>query len=236
MATTYGVAIVCVSHLNKGGGPAMYRTMGSLAFVAAARAAWAVTKDKDDLTGTRRLVLPVKNNLGPDNTGLAYALVDGVVQWEADPVTVTADEALSLPASSTPGPEPETLEKAKEWLRALLAPNPLPATEVRKHARDCAISDATLKRAKQALGVDSYRPVIPGQWYWRLPGATCSTSPQASIPFKPEHLEHVAVNTGENQHAQGQGAQDVGNEHVDPVGGREEGVITASGEDVEVTL
>ena len=44
------VAVVGVNHLNKStaGGPAIYRTMGSLAFVAAARAAWAVVKDKDD--------------------------------------------------------------------------------------------------------------------------------------------------------------------------------------------
>ncbi|HTH17370.1 MAG TPA: AAA family ATPase, partial [Magnetospirillum sp.] len=46
LAAKHGVAIVCVTHLNKSGsGPAIYRSIGSIAFVAAARAAWAVIKD-----------------------------------------------------------------------------------------------------------------------------------------------------------------------------------------------
>ena len=42
LAQRQHVAVVGVNHLNKSGagGPAIYRTMGSLAFVAAARAAW----------------------------------------------------------------------------------------------------------------------------------------------------------------------------------------------------
>jgi hypothetical protein len=41
LAAKYGVAIVCVTHLNKSGsGPAIYRSIGSIAFVAAARAVW----------------------------------------------------------------------------------------------------------------------------------------------------------------------------------------------------
>jgi putative DNA primase/helicase len=38
LAARHRVAILCISHLNKGAGDAMYRVMGSLAFVAAARA------------------------------------------------------------------------------------------------------------------------------------------------------------------------------------------------------
>ena len=70
------VAVVGVNHLNKSaaGGPAMYRTMGSLAFVAAARAAWAVVKDKQD--PGKRLFLPIKNNLAADIAGLSYTVLD----------------------------------------------------------------------------------------------------------------------------------------------------------------
>jgi RecA-family ATPase len=42
LAARRRVAVVAVTHLRKGDGPAMYRAMGSLAFVAAARAAWAI--------------------------------------------------------------------------------------------------------------------------------------------------------------------------------------------------
>ena len=51
----------------------MYRAMGSLAFVAAARAAWAVVRDKTD--PRRRLMLAVKNNLAADTAnGLAFTI------------------------------------------------------------------------------------------------------------------------------------------------------------------
>ena len=68
LASDLGAAIIFVTHLNKGtGGSALYRATGSLAFVAAARAAFLVTRDKGDQN--RRLFLPLKNNLGPDATG-----------------------------------------------------------------------------------------------------------------------------------------------------------------------
>ena len=82
-----------MSHLTKGSGPAIYRTLGSLAFVAAVRSAWAITKDKQD--PRRRLFLPVKNNIAADTTGMAYSIVDGVVAWEREPVDVSVDEAFA---------------------------------------------------------------------------------------------------------------------------------------------
>jgi hypothetical protein len=49
IASRYQVAILTVTHLAKSGGSkAVYRAMGSLAFAAAARAVWAVTKDVND--------------------------------------------------------------------------------------------------------------------------------------------------------------------------------------------
>jgi len=67
VARSYQVAVLAVSHLNKGSEQPQYRVMGSLAFTAAARSVWIVIKDKNNLQ--RRLVLPVKNNLAPDTGG-----------------------------------------------------------------------------------------------------------------------------------------------------------------------
>ena len=67
MASKRKVAIVVVTHLNKSSqANALYRASGSLAFVAAARAVFSVVKDPDD--PDRRLFLPIKNNLGDDQT------------------------------------------------------------------------------------------------------------------------------------------------------------------------
>ncbi len=68
LAAGHEAAVVCVSHLNKtSGGEPLLRVTGSLAFVAAARSAWIVAKDRDD--PNRRLFLPLKNNIGNDQTG-----------------------------------------------------------------------------------------------------------------------------------------------------------------------
>ena len=72
LAARYAVAIVTISHLNKGGGnEAMGRITGSLAFVAAARAAFLIHKGSGG--SNRRLFLPMKNNLGTDESSLGVS-------------------------------------------------------------------------------------------------------------------------------------------------------------------
>jgi putative DNA primase/helicase len=173
LAAAHRLAVVAVTHLNKSaGGAAIYRTMGSLAFAAAARAAWAVVKD--DADPRRRLLLPIKNNLAPDTGGLAYSIAEGdggpVVAWEDGRVDVTADDALT-PERGKPGPDAEALDDAKAWLSALLADGPKPAREVDREAREAGHSMGTVRRAKVALKVESRKPAWGGAWSGRSPPA-----------------------------------------------------------------
>ncbi|MEK6594166.1 MAG: AAA family ATPase, partial [Pseudomonadota bacterium] len=128
VADDHGAALVMVSHLTKGqNAKALMKIMGSLAFVAAARAAYVVCRDPDDDSGARRLFLPVKNNLAPDTEGLAFK-VEGVtlpsgiatsrIMWESDAVTTTADEAM---APRVEGERAPKRDEAEEWLRQQLA-------------------------------------------------------------------------------------------------------------------
>lgn len=172
IAERHRVAIVAVTHLNKsGGGPAIYRTMGSLAFAAAARAAWAVTKDKDD--PRRRLLLPIKNNLAPDTGGLAYRIeargINGcpVVVWEPDAVQLSADDALAVHHEDA-GERTER-DDAAEWLAAQLAHGSRPARDMERDAKDAGYSLATIRRAKAAIGVKSIKSAFGGHWEWGLP-------------------------------------------------------------------
>jgi hypothetical protein len=68
--------VVAVTHLNKGGGggnqTALNRFSGSIAFIAAARAAFAVPEDPEN--DERRFLLQAKNNLGPKCKGLVFRL------------------------------------------------------------------------------------------------------------------------------------------------------------------
>lgn len=171
MAATHRVAVVAVTHLNKGQGAAIYRAMGSLAFTAAARAVWGVVKDKDD--PARRLLLPIKNNIGNDRSGLAYTLETSegghaYVAWSEDPVDLTADDALAT--EGTPGPTPKERVECVGWLRESLARGPRPAKEMTDEAiKGHGWSRATLTRARRVVGVVAERESIPGPWQWRLP-------------------------------------------------------------------
>jgi len=165
LAAKHRLSVLAIAHLNKRPGVSvMYRAMGSMAFTAAARAVWAVTKDRDD--DARRLILPVKCNLARDPTGMAYSIRDGrddigVVAWEADPVTISAEDALSDRG------EAPALDEAVEWLGDALANGPRPSREMLQDARENGIAEKTLRRASKRLGI---KPVkVAGGWRWELP-------------------------------------------------------------------
>ncbi len=174
LAARLGVAIVAVTHLRKNtDGPALYRAMGSLAFVGAARAVWLVTKDKDD--PRRRLVLPVKCNNAPDDVlGMAYRIDGGpnaapTIDWEPDPVKLSADEALAT--SCADEGRRSAREEAVAWLEDMLGAGPVPAKAMLAAAERDGIKPRTLDRARAELGVVPEREGFAGQgrWVWRLP-------------------------------------------------------------------
>ena len=200
LAARTRVAMVAVTHLRKSAGSAIHRSLGSIGFVAASRAAWVVGRDKQD--PKRRLMVCSKNNLAEEVLGLAYSIrPDGpggapVVEWEPDPVTVTADEALDLEDGD--GGASSALGEAVDWLRDVLSDGPVPGKEVKRRAQNDGIAHRTLDRAKKRLGVvaapDGYR----GPWSWRLPDGppkdqSAPDSPQCAIPETLAHSGHVGA-------------------------------------------
>ena len=177
MAKRVGACVLTVDHLNKkSGGPAVYRSGGSIAFVAATRAAWGVCKDKED--PERRLVLPIKMNLTKDNSGLAYRVVDSpiysgvpLLDWEPGSVHISADEAFGDEGQN--GESTSALQEAVEWLREALDGDPIQANELQRMAKDSGYAWATVRRAKESAGAISRRIGIgpTAHWEWRLDGA-----------------------------------------------------------------
>ncbi len=168
LAERFNIAVVVITHLNKGSGSAMYRSIGSIAFTAAARAAWAVTKDKDD--PTRRLMLPVKNNLGNDQSGMAYRVETAsngapIVMWESDPVEIDINEALSSESDDFRTERQE----AKEWLDAELHNGPVAVKDLKASAGQAGHSWSTVKRAKKDLRVEAKKFAFRGGWEWIHP-------------------------------------------------------------------
>jgi len=174
VAQRFGVCVLAITHLNKGTGmKAMHRVTGSIAFTAAARVVFAVARDEADPDGKRRLFVPVKNNLGNDQTGLSYGtdvvrispdIVAPRIAW-GDEVTISADEALSPP----PDEERGAMEEACEFLTTLLAEGPVAAEKVMCEARGAGVAPITLKRAKRAVKVKAAKTGMRGGWEWSLP-------------------------------------------------------------------
>ena len=169
LAQRSGVAFILIAHLNKSAAQsAMNRINGSGAYVAACRAAWIVCKDKDD--ELRRLLLPLKNNLGPDQGGLAYRVAvseDGTpfVEFESEPVNVRADDALAAAGDDEGADDPAT------FLRELLASGSRSANEVFSEAAGAGFSKDSMHRARRKIGAVTFKDGMKGPWYWRMSSA-----------------------------------------------------------------
>lgn len=181
LAAKHKVTVLGVMHLTKANGQkAMYRTTGSLAFNAAARAVWCVAKDKDD--ANKRVFVPIKMNLAPNMTGLRYQLEKMAVVWGADAVTQSADDALADGPTRADNDIGSSRHEAAMWLRELLHEHPILATDGEKLANKQGFKSRTLDRAKSAAGVHSKRQGFGpnSKMWWCLPGQTpLETAPVA---------------------------------------------------------
>ncbi len=155
-ASKFNVAILGLLHLNKNAGTkANYRVMGSIAFGAAARAVWMCSADQND--PDRTLFLPIKNNLGHKVEGLAYRVVGrdtpvgsaGAIEWLDGDVSISADEALSEPKSTS------ARDEAMAWLTKRLTDGPVESKVIFAEAKELGFKEATLNRAKRDLEVMS---------------------------------------------------------------------------------
>jgi putative DNA primase/helicase len=140
MGHRHRAALIGVTHFSKGGGQkAINQFIGSIAFVAAARTAYAVLADPED--ETRRLFMPVKNNLAAMGRGLAFRMeqrllpgdiVASSVAFDSEPVVGTADGILA--ANNDSGSAKSARSEAIEFLKETLADGPKPATEIQADA------------------------------------------------------------------------------------------------------
>ncbi len=160
LAATHSIAIIVVTHLNKStGGSPLNKITGSLAFVAAARAAYMVIKDEND--ESRRLFLPVKNNLAEDKGGFAFRL-EGVelegkiftsrVVWEKDPVTMSAIEAMKEQKGNGDSTDRKTIEALEGILRK--HPEGLSTNDYVNEAARIGISRRTVYRAEKDMFIE----------------------------------------------------------------------------------
>lgn len=167
LAERYGCAIVGVMHFRKGqADTALQRASGSIAWGAAARSVFAVGTDPQAEDGTtERHVLPVKHNLAPAPEGVTFNLEAGRFTWGGRS-NLSASQLMA--ATGQGGEDGGALAEAKDVLRQILADGPKTAAVALSEARAAGVSEATFRRARQALGVEAAKAGFAGSGRWEL--------------------------------------------------------------------
>ncbi len=89
-----------------------------------------------------------------------------------------ADTLLTMPT----GEERSERDEAKDFLREMLSGGPVASEQIKNEARRAGISDATLRRAKNDLGIKASHPSISSPWQWELPASCSPRSVSCSTP------------------------------------------------------
>ena len=172
VAEKTGCAIVFVGHLNKGTNKSQYRGLGSIDIQAAARS--VLTVGRINGKPYMRAIAQGKNNLAPEGKTIGFELnPDKGFRWTGA-LDMSIDELLSgkMPERDT------TYDRAIEFLKVELAEADQPAAEVYTKAAGQDIQERTLKKAKSALGVASYKK--EKRWYWKALPTADSTACEVS--------------------------------------------------------
>jgi putative DNA primase/helicase len=187
LAALMRCALLGITHFSKGtaGRDPAERVTGSLAFGALARVVLVAAKHKEEGEDgrTTRILCRAKSNIGPDDGGFEYDLQQSelkahpgifasYVLW-GNPVEGTARELLAEAEDLGDG-EGRSLGDAKRFLADLLSDGPMSRKAIQADADGAGYAWATIRRAKDALGVDAvkeggYFGKGRQQWLWRLP-------------------------------------------------------------------
>jgi hypothetical protein len=178
LADKHRCTLLMHRHLNKqGGSQALYRGLGSIAFVAACRFAMLVARDP--LAPGRCVLAQVRQSLAGPQPSLRYQItgadspLPGVDWLGTSPCS--ADELLAGAARRGHGPR----DRAAAFLGQFLAAGPRTARDLWEAAQKAGLSARTLQRAKQALGIRCRRISSSGKpvSYWLLPGQELPADP-----------------------------------------------------------
>lgn len=164
LARRFDVAILLIRHLTKGAREKIiYRGMGTIDLIAAARSSLLVALDPDN--PDIRIMFHQKHNLSKQGASLGYTITDQGFKWIGE-VNVSPLDILKPEISESR--KDKKRDEAKEWLEEFLSqyPQGISAQAVLEAGRANGFSESTLRRVKKDLEV---RVEKKGSiWIWRL--------------------------------------------------------------------
>lgn len=169
VAKKTGVAIILVMHLKKGEETTvLHRVSGSVAFGALARSVLFVGTHQ---VSGRKSIDAIKHNLSRGNPDpVEFMLTDDGFRWGSFAPELTSVAIMQSKKRAASG---DRLDEAEQFLSRVLAAGPVDSKVLWTGAKDKGISDITLKRAKNALGIVARKEGFGdlGRWTWEMPVA-----------------------------------------------------------------
>ena len=159
-ASVYDCAIVLIGHLNKKEGTkGLYRSLGSIDVVAAARSVLQVERDPENTD--IRVVRQIKNSLAPSDGEIRFSITaETGFQWLECEITPDPSAEPGMPDFESKS------EKAAYLIKKLLSESDMRAREIYMRMSNEGISRRTAENTKKELGIRSYRKMR--QWYWSI--------------------------------------------------------------------
>jgi hypothetical protein len=196
-----GIAQACkcsvlgLGHTTKGAkdGHAVHALLGSTDYTAAARSVLLQGKDPEASRDAEALTIGglvhVKCNLAPLGPAIGFRIENGEFTWAAE-CDMTEEMILK-------GIKGSAMEEAADFLRAELADGPVEQARIKQDAEVAGLSWASVRRAKERLGVASERRGVAGKrggggWYWCLDA-------QDPLKGKIEHVNGAQVQEREDR-------------------------------------
>lgn len=163
-ASVYECAIVLIGHFNKSeGAKNLYRGIGSIDVVAAARSVLQIEIDGDQ--PNMRTVRQVKNSLAGLGAPMQFEITpENGFRWlsfDASDVVPDDRKTVRVEKQST------KLEAVVKLLAERLKDGEVPANELLELMRGMSVGERTSREAKRELGIISTRR--NKVWYWSLP-------------------------------------------------------------------
>jgi hypothetical protein len=185
MLKQHGVALLGIRHLTKERLAAQVAGFGSVAIGAVARSGLLLAPDPSDSEAV--VLAHYKCNLAPLAPSLQLRF-EGVCLASAEETNLLANDLVRPTVYN----EHSALGEAMSFLRATLSDGGVRTARVFKLAASAGVKYRTLRKAKDALGVESKKSdaAFDAPWFWRLPGDE-RLAPDVTIEVAPPEEGHL---------------------------------------------